>query len=107
MIRFTYEGKEFEFRGQYGRPQQGEYLLNIRGEVEQEIVGIDTEEYAIVHPVPVIHEFGGIKFVETGEIRVLSDDEFGLRDDGMLMHNWHNKWAGPYTILKPLEQYAR
>jgi len=61
---------------------------------------------AIVHPVPVIHEFGGIKFVETGETRILDNDEFGLCD-GMLIYNCKNKWTAEYPILKRYSDDAR
>ena len=89
-MKFTDEnGKQWEFGGNYRCTRQGDYFLSTVGKV-QHVTGLTgREEYcqkphaerAIVHPVPIVHEFGGIKFEETGEYRRAQPGEWYLLDD--------------------------
>jgi len=105
-MKFMYEGKEYEFRGEYQALREQTYFLGQTG-----LVGytgntghISNKHYAIVHPVEVLHQFGGIEFRETGEVRTgnLEKGEIGLLDTGNVViaantiFNKHNVW----TILK-------
>ena len=76
MIRFTYDGKEFEFRGVYDIPKMDQYYITNTGGVEQHRKYEMSDLRAIVHPDLVIHEFGGVKFVETGEERTARSGEW-------------------------------
>ena len=68
-MQFEYEGKKYEFRGEYRKPKQDESFLADNGSV----FTCRTNEWAgvraIVHPVPKRHTFGGVVFEETGERR--------------------------------------
>ena len=60
---FTYEGKEYEFRGEYRRPQAGDSFLNDSGRVSKAQSNRDYVR-GIVHPIPKTHTFGGVVFEE-------------------------------------------
>ena len=49
-MKFTLEGKEYEFRGEYTYPVEGTRFLNDRGQVELATIDLPRQR-AIVHPV--------------------------------------------------------
>lgn len=61
-MKFTYEGREFEFRGDYTSPKRGEYFLAYNGLVSKAAFNhsdkFTNDVRAIVHPVekPTLQE---------------------------------------------------
>lgn len=112
MIRFTYDGKEFEFRGEYREPLDGDRFL---AGMDSSIVhqsgkwgGMGVR--AIVYPVLVIHEFGGVKFVETGEDRFPLYGEWYIFVDicyGKIPTYCHSDIRHDRTILKRYSDNAQ
>lgn len=84
MIKFEYEGKEYEFRGGYEVVKEGDYFIpcNQLGCVSKASRGdeVCAMTRAIVHPVEKYHTFGGVKFRETGEVRMVQLGEWYLFD---------------------------
>ena len=63
-------------------------------------------ERAIVHPAPTTHEFGGVKFEETGEKRSVTFEEWFLNKASIPYSEiWHQSQNSitPYIILRPLQ----
>jgi len=63
-MKIIYKGKEFEFQG-YTEPRAGDYYITSSGIVTKAEYNIGTR-LAVVRPVEVFHEFGGIRFKEIG-----------------------------------------
>ena len=103
MIKFTYNDKEYEFRGEYNDPQQGDAFLTNGGNV----ITLNYQPSivwgfrAIVHPIPVYHTFNGVKW-EEGERRHIKAGEVSLEENGGL-HIWHFDSANPHILLIPVE----
>lgn len=96
-MKFTDEqGKQWEFKGEY-HPVLGDYFLTGYGEIK---VATNTlgRDRAIVHPVPIIHEFGGIKFEETGEHRRAEAGEWHLFGNVISCSNSESGYQ--YDILR-------
>jgi len=104
MIKFEYEGREFEFRGEYDVPHLGDHYLGHFGDVMMARVEHTTFDAprAIVHPVEEYHDFGGIRFRETGEVRGAEKGEWYLysADDWVYFANQRVSYA--YRILEPV-----
>ena len=113
-IKFTdNEGWEFEFRGITRKPSDGEYYLGSGGWIEQR--HSDTAwvsgERAIVHLIPqlpITHDFGGIRFEETGEERLVEFGEWYLayhsktKEIPTLWTSSRRLTASSWPILKPI-----
>jgi len=52
-------------------------------------------------PIPTIHEFGGVRFEETGEVRPVNSGEWCLEEGRPYYVNGYNKHD--YIILRPLQ----
>jgi len=110
MIRFTYEGKEFEFKGKYRDPLDGDHFLSGTGKSIDSSVVYQSGRWqgmgqrAIVHPVLVIHEFGGVKFVEIGETRPAQMGEWFLINSGPTFRKPNYSTSGSFIILTPYEE---
>jgi len=103
-IKFTdQEGREFEFRGEYKTVHVGDYFLpsnslgNISSAVQRD-ANADIVR-AIVHPIPVYHDFGGIRFKETGEVIVAQPGEWFILNHLPAMCTIET--SRPYTIIIP------
>jgi len=104
-MKITYDGKEYEFRGQYKEPSNGENFLSGMhdGSVIHQSGQWDGQGVrAIVHPVPVIHEFGGVTFVETGEVRPANDGEWFLDGGCKVPIACKYTVGSKHIILKPI-----
>ena len=110
-MKFTdEEGKVWEWRGEYRYPLRGERFLPANSED-----AVLCAEYdwgagnirAIVHPVPTIHEFGGVKFEETGEVRCARVGEWYVQLYSECEHLRFNSdkesTALHYRILRPCQ----
>ncbi len=76
------EGKVWEWRGEYRQAHPDEYYLNEATPPRiTKSSSVHMEVRAIIHPVPTIHEFGGVKFEETGEKRSVNKGEWFLMND--------------------------
>ncbi len=120
-MKFTDEdGEVWEWRGEYRKPALHEYILGHFGEVYKvqlkdmkgirRILADECQESwigirAIIHPVFTIHEFGGVKFEETGK-------EYPREGDWLLSTTRHFAFwfypgrfmtSGKYIILRPLQ----
>jgi len=74
-----HKGREFECTGEYRAYKQGDYVINSAGCVEFITwCGLHSPTRAIVHPVEKYHDFGGIRFRETGEVRAQKKNEWYL-----------------------------
>lgn len=79
MIRFEYQGREYDFRGEYLSPKDGSYHLDGDGDVRKANMDYPAHQIrAIVHPVPRRHTFGKLTFREAGEPRKIKNGEWGL-----------------------------
>ena len=109
-MKFTDEdGKVWDFRGVVREPRWGcgdEWFVTSSGVVKARASGIYTYLAAIVHPVPKVHEFGGVKFEETGEERSVTFDEWFLNTAsipfGEVWRQGYNSTAS-YIVLRPLQ----
>lgn len=99
-MKFTFEGKEYEFRGEYGRAFPGDHVLDRNGTIYQ----AQSEWgliYAIVHPVEKLHIFGGVEFRETGEVRQVNNTgAWVLTPGGVAYFAYQTERV--YTILEPV-----
>jgi len=107
-MKFTDEdGKVWEWRGEYREPILGEDVLGNGGTVykvrEYTFFQGQAQIYAIIHPVPAIHEFGGVKFEETGEERCPEAGEWFLQDNFPVYALYFNGNRTRLTILRPLQ----
>jgi len=61
--------------------------------------------WVLMYPVPTIHEFGGVKFEETGEERKAQYKEWWLYADGCTAYfQWgRTETKGAHPILRPLQ----
>ena len=75
-MRFTYEGKEYEFRGEYHTTEKGDWFLSNSGTVLLDSGTYKLGIRAIVHLLPRLHDFAGIRLEETGEVRCPKLNEF-------------------------------
>jgi hypothetical protein len=103
-MKFTYEGKKYEFRGEYHVPGKGDYFLNPEGGIRRG-EGFHTSAWAIVHPVEKLHTFGPeggpkVVFRETGEVREAHIGDWTLDEDFIEFVQWGI--TGTYTILEPV-----
>ena len=104
-MKFTTDGKEYEFRGLYRPPRTGDFYLDgaIGNVVEWTTApAYYTGDRAIVHPIPppvVRHTFGGVVFEETGEVREAAVGEWHI-DTGPRVRDYHTQ--GAYKILRPV-----
>lgn len=89
-MRFTRRDGEFEFKGEYRVPRAEDWILTNNGAVLQ-MLSVDEgwndgvwadDVRAIIHPVLVEYEFGGVRFRGTGERRIPCKDEWFLCDGG-------------------------
>lgn len=106
MIKFEFEGKEFEFKGRYEEVKEGDYFLplNHSGGAVTRARAVDESckmTRAIVHPVEKYHDFGGVRFKETGEVRTANEGEWWLGRDGRVRHG--NTLNDGWSILEPVE----
>jgi len=113
-IKFTdnenQEGREFEFSG-YHTVQHGDYFINESGVIVRQGYNGVWEGFAmraIVHLIPkppITHDFGGIRFEETGEVRRVREGEWYLSTKGKVwpVHDLHQyDYIHNYIILKPI-----
>ncbi len=103
-MRFAYRGKEYEFRGEYRLPRQGQDYLHPSGSVMEAAADHgrgDDIARAIVHPVPKEWTFGGVVY-EEGEARAIQHDEYWL--SGTMLGYWphHEPTAGVFPVLRPV-----
>jgi len=79
-MKFTdEEGKVWKWRGEYRQVKQGDYFLSGEGKPRINLEIKDASYIrAILHPVLPIHEFGGVRFEETGEVRQAQPGEWYL-----------------------------
>ena len=111
MIKFEYEGREFEFMGRYEIVLENDYFLpcNQVGAVSKATHGdaMTHMTRAIVHPVEKYHDFGGIRFKETGEVRKPLQNDWYLDGYGMpeYVDGSENGLSGMAnrTILEPVQ----
>lgn len=109
-VIIEYDGKKFEFRGEYRNVEYNEWFLGIDGTVcECKFpLGALANPVAILHLVPDILEFGGIKFVKTGERRMPLVDEWYLsaQTKAPVFCSGTSKWhyAANVEILKPADE---
>ncbi len=113
-MKFTdEEGKVWEWRGGYRPGKRGEYVLQGTSGVHPSLktgIGLLTQDAtgdrAILYPVHPIHEFGGVRFEETGERRVVQKGEWYLPIDepqgGVHFRHQSSSFAD-YIILRPLQ----
>jgi len=102
-MKFTDEkGKVWEWRGQYHKPKIGESFLDESGGIWAARTP-NNPERAIIYPVPVIHEFGGVKFEETGEVRKVQFGEWWLDGDECTAYfqGSRTKTGETHPILRP------
>jgi len=100
-MKFTdEEGKVWEWRGEYKRPHIGDYVLDFNGEVNQFQFNTGNV-YALVHPVLPIHEFGGVRFRETGEVRPPRKGEWFWCGEMPTACGWDYEYA--YPIVEVVE----
>ncbi len=109
-----FEGKKYEFRGDYQTPVVGDYLLAKNnpnrplgpGVVKMVAALVDSGVRAIVHPIPVLHIIGGVVFEETDEVRSPMTGEWSLHPGtyGYQVMYWsHNSSLRlPTTIIRPV-----
>ena len=105
-MKFTYEGKEFEFYGDYLMVEKGMHYLSSAGTILKATsnIGIGALR-AIVRPVEVLHTFGGVEYQEVG-IGTVVFDQCYLYNYGDLAGP--RVWLGDapsntkYTILEPV-----
>ncbi len=107
-MKFTDEdGKVWEWEGEYHTPQKGQYFFSVNGKIRD--AGpryMDNSHRAIVRPVPTIHEFGGVKFEETGEVRLAQPGEWylvGIPSKYATMVVGSHETGLAHTILRPLQ----
>ena len=81
MITLNENGVEYTVKG-YDVVERGNHFINVHGDVQQCTWDRDLGWYVLVVPVPVEHKFGGVVFVETGENRVVENDEWFLSREG-------------------------
>ncbi len=100
----TIEGKDYEFKGEYRFPRPGEYFMGKGGTALNGTIHsygtVITGARAILHPVPVTHVYGGIVFVETGEVRYIRGGEWALTSGIPVL--WDCVSMGEYIILRPV-----
>lgn len=104
MIKFEFEGREFEFKGAYQLPKHGVYFLESMGSrvLCQGKAGVLTGGVrAIVHLVEKYHDFGGVRFKETGEARKPQTGEWVFYNDNVILINFVGYHK--YIILEPVE----
>lgn len=106
-MKFTdEEGKVWEWRGEYKIGQAGDYYLSefkSDGGIGQVVIG-HHQIRAIVHPVPTIHEFGGVKFEEGDRGRKAKAGEWSWDEDGDGVVYWgHASYYVQDVILRPLQ----
>ncbi len=99
MIKFQYEGKDYEAVG-YALPKYGDHFVSEGGNVLLNH-GQVNELRLIVRPAPVTHTFGNVELEETGEYRCPTKGEWYLSRDGdtpffASYGDLHN----PYKILR-------
>ena len=104
MIRFTYDNHEYEFRGEYWKPNPDDYYLsNDLGPHARVIqpghVGLSSR--AIVYPVPVRHTFGGVVFEEVETRTPLKGEWFIHHPNEAICSD--GGWWGNYPILRPVK----
>ena len=104
MIEFTYEGKKYEFRGEYRVPKDGDcYLVVGQGSIGYANPSWPLDPRAIVHPVPETLEAGGIVWEVLGERKVKPGE-------WLMENNTPDLWAlsksaptlADWPILRPL-----
>lgn len=108
MFRFTYNEKEYEYRGEYREVTSTDHFIAISTggrlvlDPSQDNAGLGVR--AIVHPVPVRHTFGGIVFEETGEKRPTVFGEWFLNQSGY-PEGWYlaRSACTSYKILRRVE----
>jgi len=111
-MKFTdEEGKVWEWRGETRKPKEGEFYMGGPGRIykvtwddtsgRESWLGIRT----ILHPVPTIHEFGGVRFEETGEIRRAKQGEWFLATGypHPVFHYGIDAYYEEHPILRPLQ----
>jgi len=107
MLKFTYNGHEYEFRGEYRPVQPNEYFLSDAVGIEQVVHYRNWREStairAIVHPVEKYHDFGGVRFRETGEVRKAVYGEWWLASENIILCQWEEGTNGAHQILEPVE----
>lgn len=111
MVIIESDGKKFEFRGEYRVPDKGDYFLISGGTalngavMRAESRNSNLGSRAIVHLIPEILEFGGIKFVKTGEVRYPVSGEWYLSEmtNGPGFRTDPSKTLFTAAILKPVD----
>ena len=99
-----YQGKKYEFLGEYDIPEMGEHFLSGDGEVIQMLPYDDIPPYqrrAIVCPVSATYDYAGIRFVSTGERRRARADEFYLLRNAVMLNTVCGTTAS-HEILRPI-----
>ena len=109
-MKFTdEEGKEWEWRGEYRTVKHGDYWLGL-GKCLSGPAGRATrapiELRAIIHPVPKVHEFGGVRFEEVEEARLPREGDWVLGANGKFAFWFYPGRffaGGKHVILRPLQ----
>jgi len=104
-MKFTdEEGKVWEWRGEYRQARPDEYYLN---EATPPRITKSSSVHmcirAVVHPVPTIHEFGGMRFEEVAAGRPAVTGEWFILDGHVFLRNVDMRDGRPAIILRPCQ----
>lgn len=106
-MRFTVDGEEWEFRNEYRIPKKGDSFLSEVSGVTVNHATLDfgrdryARERAIVHLVKRQHEFGGVRFMETGK-RTVKRNEWYLTGEMPIFYNAYQPTVSAHVILEPV-----
>ena len=105
MIFTDDKGKQYEWKGVYRNPEQGDYFMAVHGigkdgsVVKHEHYVWSGGERAIVHPVLKIIEEGGIEFEIVDERQAREGEWYRNREGRVTLAP--RATTGGYEILKP------
>jgi hypothetical protein len=101
-MKFIYRGREYETVGYSTRLPVGAQFIGTSGDIVTSTRKVIHEALLEVRPVRREYIFGGVKFVETGDVRPPKAGDWFMSDGrvGIAYIDWYTEVQ---AILKPVE----